>query len=71
MNGGGFGSIPPVPSLPHSVQGANGMGESPTIMRQPRGPGVGGFESRRERVTASESQVVRGVEARSQQPLDI
>ena len=68
-NGFGSGSIPPVPSLPSSVQ--NGMAESPTIMRQPRGPGIGGFESRRERVTASESQVVRGVDARSHEPLEI
>ena len=67
----GFGNspIPPVPSLPLTVQ--NGVAESPTIMRQPRGPGAGGFESRRERVTASESQVIRGVEARSHEPLEI
>jgi hypothetical protein len=67
--GFGSGSIPPVPSLPSSVQ--NGIAESPTIMRQPRGPGVGGFETRRERVTASESQAIRGVDARSHEPLDI
>ena len=69
-NGSQFGSgvIPPVPNLPSSVQ--NGMAESPTIMRQPRGPGVGGFESRRERVTASESQAIRGVDARSHEPLE-
>jgi len=76
---GGFGSlfqsglIPPVPSLPSSVHSSvqNGVAESPTIMRQPRGPGVGGFESRRERVTASESQTIRGVDARSHEPLEI
>lgn len=67
--GFGSGSIPPVPSLPSAVQ--NGIAESPTIMRQPRGPGVGGFESRRERVTASESQAIRGVDARSHEPLEI
>ena len=67
--GFGSGPIPPVPSLPSSVQ--NGLAESPTIMRQPRGPGVGGFESRRERVTASESQAIRGVDARTHEPLDI
>jgi hypothetical protein len=66
---GNGGSIPPVPNLPASVQ--NGMAESPTIMRQPRGPGAGGFESRRERVVASESQAVRGVDARSHEPLEI
>lgn len=64
----GVGSIPPVPSLPSSLQ--NGVAESPTIMRQPRGPGVGGFESRRERVTASESHATRGVDARSHEPLE-
>ena len=63
------GSIPPVPSLPPTVH--NGAAESPTIMRHPRGPGVGGFESRRERVTASESQAIRGVDARSHEPLEI
>jgi hypothetical protein len=68
----GFGigsSIPPVPSLPSSVQ--NGLPESPTIMRQPRGPGAGGFESRRDRVVASESQAIRGVDSRSHEPLEI
>jgi hypothetical protein len=67
--GFGSGTIPPVPSLPSSIQ--NGAAESPTIMRQPRGPGVGGFESRRERVTASESQAIRGVDARSHEPFEI
>ena len=66
--GSGSGSIPPVPSLPSFIP--NGAAESPTIMRQPRGPGVGGFESRRERVTASESQAIRGVDARSREPLE-
>lgn len=66
--------IPPVPSLPASVAGLNGsIGgnglESPGgVVRQPRGPGVGGFESRRER---RESQTQRGFEARSHEPLEI
>ncbi|OJT14167.1 RNA-binding post-transcriptional regulator cip2 [Trametes pubescens] len=71
-NGGAFGNngIPPVPTLPSSVSGMNGGGmDSPTVMRQPRGPGVGGFESRRER---RESQTNRGgFEARSHEPLEI
>jgi len=67
-NGFGSGTIPPVPSLPSTIQ--TGLAESPTIMRQPRGPGVGGFESRRERVSASESQAIRGVDARSREPLE-
>ncbi|KAH9001439.1 hypothetical protein EDB92DRAFT_59258 [Lactarius akahatsu] len=79
--GGGFGSlfgnsnpfdtVPPVPSLPTSV-GLDRL-ESPTsgVMRQPRGPGVGGFNSRREqRVVASES-ALRGLDARSHEPLEM
>ena len=60
-----FGSaIPPVPSLPSSVAGLDSG-----VVRQPRGPGVGGFESRRER---KESQTHRsGFEARSHEPLEI
>lgn len=74
-NGGAFGNngIPPVPSLPSSVQGMNSPLESPGgVLRQPRGPGLGGFESRRER---RESQTGNGgqggFEARSHEPLEI
>ncbi|KAI9067070.1 hypothetical protein FKP32DRAFT_1564539 [Trametes sanguinea] len=72
-NNGAFGNngIPPVPTLPASVSGMNGGGmDSPTgVVRQPRGPGAGGFESRRER---RESQTARGgFEARSHEPLEI
>ena len=65
-----FGSaIPPVPSLPSSVTGAVNNGLDSGVVRQPRGPGVGGFESRRER---KESQTQRsGFEARSHEPLEI
>lgn len=61
---------PPVPSLPPSVTGSiNGGGLDAGVVRQPRGPGVGGFESRRER---RESQTQRsGFEARSHEPLEI
>ena len=65
------GAIPPVPSLPPSVTGAvnGGVGLDQGVVRQPRGPGVGGFESRRER---RESQTQRsGLEARSHEPLEI
>ncbi|KAI0781215.1 hypothetical protein BD413DRAFT_463111 [Trametes elegans] len=70
---GAFGNngIPPVPNLPNNVSGLNGGGmDSPTgVVRQPRGPGAGGFESRRER---RESQTNRGgFEARSHEPLEI
>lgn len=71
-NGGGFGNgVPPVPSLPTNLIGGGGGGmDSPTgVVRQPRGPGNGGFESRRER---RESQTQRGgFEARSHEPLEI
>ncbi|KAF7974075.1 hypothetical protein HWV62_13495 [Athelia sp. TMB] len=81
-NGYSSGSaIPPVPSLPSSVTGMmNGGGlDSPgsantaSVVRQPRGPGVGGFGSRRDRVVASESSAGRGggLEARSHEPLEI
>jgi hypothetical protein len=65
-----FGNaIPPVPSLPSSVAGAVSSGLDSGVVRQPRGPGVGGFESRRER---KESQTQRsGFEARSHEPLEI
>ncbi|KAI0948383.1 hypothetical protein AcV7_009141 [Taiwanofungus camphoratus] len=74
-NGGAFGNgIPPVPSLPSSVTGivngggGGGMDSSNGVVRQPRGPGTGGFESRRER---RESQSRSGFEARSHEPLEI
>ena len=80
---GGFGSLfgssspfdnpPPVPSLP-SVGSLNSMDrlESPTsgVVRQPRGPGVGGFTTRRERAVASES-AVRSLDTRSHEPLEM
>jgi len=53
----GYGSIPPVPSLPNSAT-LNGGHDSPSgVVRQPRGPGVGGFGRRDSRVVASESRV--------------
>jgi RNA recognition motif-containing protein len=73
-NSNGFGnggSIPPVPSLPLSV---TGVIDSPSsgVVRQPRGPGIGGFGTRRDRVAVSESQPrSAGLEARSHEPLEI
>jgi len=57
-NSSGFGgSIPPVPSLPNSAT-LNGGHDSPGgVMRQPRGPGAGGFGRRDSRAVASESRV--------------
>jgi len=69
--------VPPVPSLPASVISPSNIDrldrlESPTssVVRQPRGPGVGGFSTRRERVVASES-AVRGLDTRTHEPLEM
>jgi hypothetical protein len=72
--GGNFGSsaIPPVPSLPSSVtMNMNGIGfnESSSVVRQPRGPGAGGFGPRRG--TNSDQTRGNGLEARSHEPLEI
>ncbi len=82
---GGFGSlfgssspfdnpVPPLPSLPTSIGSLNSTDrlESPTsgVVRQPRGPGVGGFTTRRERAVASES-AVRSLDTRSHEPLEM
>ncbi|KAI0320513.1 hypothetical protein OF83DRAFT_1169296 [Amylostereum chailletii] len=74
---GGFGGVPPVPSLPASVanaiNGGNDRLESPTsgVVRQPRGPGVSGFGTRRDRVAVSESQARGGLDTRSHEPLEM
>ncbi|KAK0228215.1 RRM/R3H domain-containing protein [Armillaria fumosa] len=81
-NGGAFGggsSIPPVPTLPSSIQtsllngGGGGGHESPGgVVRQPRGPGVGGFGRRDSRVGVSESGPSRGgLDAQTYEPLEI
>jgi hypothetical protein len=66
-------SVPPVPTLPASLGLSNGDRlESPTsgVVRQPRGPGVGGFATRRERAVASES-AVRSLDTRTHEPLEM
>ncbi|KAF5324860.1 hypothetical protein D9611_004536 [Ephemerocybe angulata] len=78
-NGSAFGgsAVPPVPSLPSSLNtsGLNGGGHdtgSPSgVVRQPRGPGVGGFGRRDSRVGASESQLSRGLDLGTHEPLEI
>lgn len=83
--GGGFGnignsgSVPPVPSLPAGLNGGSaggggGASDGPNsgVVRQPRGPSsAGGFGTRRERATASETTLPRGLEARTHEPLEI
>jgi len=72
----GGGAIPPVPSLPTSLGSATLNGhDNPGggVMRQPRGPGIGGFGRRDSRIGLSESQVpVRGgLDAQTYEPLEI
>lgn len=76
--GGGFGGVPPVPSLPSSISsgalnGGGGSGhESPGgVVRQPRGPGMGGFGRRESRVAVSEGQPRGGLDAQTYEPLEI
>ncbi|KAF9532419.1 hypothetical protein CPB83DRAFT_867705 [Crepidotus variabilis] len=71
-NGGShFGSsIPPVPSLPSSL-GAAPLENGGGVVRQPRGPGLSGFNRRDSRVGASESQVRGGLDAQTYEPLEI
>jgi len=79
-NGSGFGgSVPPVPNLPSGLQSAGSLNsgsgsghESPGgVVRQPRGPGVGGFARRDSRVGASETQPRGVLDARTYEPLEI
>lgn len=73
--------MPPVPSLPSSMQsgslsagtgGGGGAHDSPGgVVRQPRGPGIGGFGRRDSRVGASEGQTRGGLDARTYEPLEI
>ena len=75
----GGGSVPPVPSLPSSLTSGtlNGTGTTVTesgtvsgVVRQPRGPGIVGFNKRDSRVTASESQVRGRLDTQTYAPLE-
>jgi len=77
-NGGsafGGGSIPPVPSLPPSLGSANLNGGHENsvggVVRQPRGPGIGGFSRRDSRVGLSEGHARGGLDAQTYEPLEI
>ncbi|KAF9475675.1 hypothetical protein BDN70DRAFT_226723 [Pholiota conissans] len=77
----GSSSIPPVPTLPSALTSGNsinGGGHDNSsvgggVVRQPRGPGIGGFGRRDSRVGASESQVPSrgGLDAQTYEPLEI
>lgn len=77
----GGSSIPPVPSLPPSAllsgNSLNGGHDNNTIssgvVRQPRGPGLGGFSRRDSRVGVIESQISSrgGLDAQTYEPLEI
>lgn len=58
---GGSSGVPPVPSLPSTLATLNGGHESSVgVVRQPRGPGIGGFGRRDSRVGTSDQVPVRG-----------
>jgi hypothetical protein len=65
-NNVGGSSVPPVPTLPPMP---NGLVDPNTagVVRQPRGPGTGGFGPRR----ASEANRGIGLESRTHEPLEI
>ncbi|KAJ3506485.1 hypothetical protein NMY22_g17236 [Coprinellus aureogranulatus] len=72
-NAFGGNSVPPVPSLPTSLSNGGQDGGASNVVRQPRGPGVAGFNRRDSRVAASESQVPSrgGLDLGTHEPLEI
>ncbi|KAJ6488675.1 hypothetical protein C8R47DRAFT_1126539 [Mycena vitilis] len=71
-NGGAFG-VPPVPNVPMQSGSLNSGGhDSPGgVVRQPRGPGAGGFGRRDSRVGMNEGNNRGGLDARTYDPLEI
>lgn len=70
----GNGGVPPVPSLPSSIGSGilNGGHETTSgVVRQPRGPGIGGFGRRDSRVGTAEAQNRGVLDARTYEPLEI
>jgi hypothetical protein len=71
-NGGAFGGVPPVPNVPMSGSLNSGGHDSPGgVVRQPRGPGAGGFGRRDSRVGMSEGTNRGGLDARTYEPMEI
>ncbi|KAJ7236711.1 hypothetical protein B0H12DRAFT_1238415 [Mycena haematopus] len=69
-NGGAFGGVPPVPSVPMQSSGS-GHDSPGGVVRQPRGPGAGGFGRRDSRVGISEGNTRGGLDARTYEPMEI
>ncbi|KAF7338613.1 R3h domain [Mycena venus] len=70
-NGGAFGGgIPPLPNVPMQSTGS-GHDSPGGVVRQPRGPGAGGFGRRDSRVGMSEGNTRGGLDARTYEPMEI
>jgi hypothetical protein len=72
--GGGDAGIPPVPSLPSNMSFNGSMNEqtSSNVVRQPRGPGEGGFMRRTSGLPIQNEATAGGMlDARSQADLEI
>lgn len=71
----GGNSVPPVPSLPTTITSSTLNGGHDTVggvVRQPRGPGIGGFGRRESKVGPTEGPITRGgLEAQTYEPLDL
>ncbi|KAJ7093148.1 hypothetical protein C8R44DRAFT_835518 [Mycena epipterygia] len=73
-NGGAFGGVPPVPSVPMqsgSLSSGGGHDSPGGVVRQPRGPGAGGFGRRDSRVGMNEGNTRGGLDARTYEPMEI
>ncbi|KAJ7090193.1 hypothetical protein B0H15DRAFT_837452 [Mycena belliarum] len=71
-NGGAFGGVPPVPNVPMQSGPLSSGHDSPGgVVRQPRGPGAGGFGRRDSRVGMSEGTTRGGLDARTYETMEI
>nr|GAT55488.1 r3h domain [Mycena chlorophos] len=64
-NGGPFGGVPPVPSVPMAGSLSSGHEVPGGVVRQPRGPGAGGFGRRDSRVGLNDPNSSSATRARS------